>query len=147
MLTNEADNNETRKVQAMTVGTLYKLLDRLPERCDDFVVRFTLFDRTNWIQPECWYIDDDGDLILTIWGRDGDDDSDYNDYTVSSLKDLLDGGEDDAEDSVESWQKVYVMDKDYDEDGDEDDTWYDILDNRCFINWKRERVDALMEYT
>ena len=53
MLTNEADNNETRKVQAMTVGTLYKLLDRLPERCDDFVVRFTLFDRTNWIQPDC----------------------------------------------------------------------------------------------
>lgn len=132
----------------MNVGTLYELLDRLPERCDGFTVRFTLHDRTDWVQPECWRVDDEGDLILSVWndGEDHDDDE----YTVDGLKDLLDGyWNDDCEEGQEiyDWQEVYLEDVETDEyTGDEDSTYYDILEDRFQINWKRERVDAFMEY-
>ena len=131
----------------MNVGTLYELLDRLPERCDYFKVRFTRHDRTEWVQPECWKVDD-GDLILSLWndGEDHDDDE----YTVDGLKDLLDGyWNDDCEEGQEiyDWQEVYLEDVETDEyTGDEDSTYYDILDDRFQINWKRERVDVFMEY-
>lgn len=36
----------------MNAGTFYELLDRLPEKFDDFIVRFTLHDRSMWTQPE-----------------------------------------------------------------------------------------------
>lgn len=132
----------------MNVGTLYELLDRLPERCDDFVVRFTLHDRTYWIQPECSHVDDEGDLILTLFKDD--DDHDDDEYTIDSLKDLLDGywnDECDEGQEVYDWREVYVMDIEagdyYDyEDGD----YYDILDDRFEINWKRGRVDIFIDY-
>ena len=133
----------------MNVGTLYELLDRLPERCDDFTVRFTLHDRTNWIQPEYGTVDVEGDLILTIWNDD--DDHDDEEYTVDGLKDLLDGyWNDDCDESqkIYDWREVYVRDVDTDEyTGEEDSTYYDILDDRFEINWKRERVDVFMEYS
>ena len=132
----------------MNVGTLYELLDRLPERCDDFTVRFTLHDRTDWIQPECWRVDDDDDLILTLWNDDEDHDDD--EYTVDRLKDLLDGyWNDDCDEGQEiyDWREVYVEDVETGEyTGEEDSTYYDILDDRFEINWKRERVDVFLEY-
>lgn len=134
----------------MNVGTLYELLDRLPERCDDFTVRFTLHDRSQWIQPECWHIDEEGDLILTLWSQ-GEVPDEVQEYTVYGLKDLLAGhwndNQDDEDDMVFDWRDVYVMDKDYDEYSDEEDTtYYDILNHRFSINWKRDRVDVFMAY-
>ena len=132
----------------MSVGTLYELLDRLPERSDDFTVWFTLRDCSGRIQPECWRIDDDGDLLLKLWNDDEEHDGD--EYTVDRLKDLLDGYWNDEEDNedecVYDWRDVYVADGHVDEYGDEDYTYYDILDDRFEINWKHERVDVFMEY-
>ena len=48
----------------MNAATLYELLDRLPKRCDDFTVRFTLRDRAVWFQPDSWEIDDDNDVLF-----------------------------------------------------------------------------------
>ena len=134
----------------MNVGTLYELLDRLPERCDYFTVRFTLHDRSEWIQPECFHIDDDGDLILTIWSKDEGPDK-VNVFTVDRLKKLLDGywndTEDDEDEMVFNWRDIYVMGKDYDEYSDEEDTtYYDILNHMFSINWKRGRVDIFIDY-
>ena len=137
----------------MNVGTFYELLDRLPERCDDFKVRFTLHDRTNWIQPECWHVDDDGDLILTLW--DDDEDHDDDEYTIDRLKDLLDGywnDECDEDQEIYDWREVYIEDFEWIGNGDQYgprdrcNTYYDILDDRFEINWKRERVDVFIEY-
>ena len=130
----------------MNVGTLYELLDRLPERCDYFTVRFTLHDRSEWYQTECWHVDDDDDLILTRWY----DDDDHDAYTVDRLKDLLDGywnDECDEGQEVYVWRDVYFMSKVKDEYDDyTEGDYYDILDDRFEINWKRERVDVFIEY-
>ena len=121
----------------MKAATLYELLDRLPERGDDFMVRFTLHDRSEWIQPECWCIDNDGDLLLELWN----DDDNHDGYTVCDLKAILD------DEDVYADLEVYVKDEEDDEyTGDIDETYYDVLDDRFEINWKRERVDVFMEY-
>ena len=122
----------------MNVGTLYELLDRLPESCDDFTVRFTPRDRSDWIQPECWRVVEGDCLILTVWD-DGEGHDDDN-QTVDRLKDLLDGywnDECEEEDEVYFYQYVYV---------ECDGIWHDILDDRFEINWKRERVDIFVSY-
>ena len=119
----------------MNVGTLYELLDRLPERCDDFIVRFTLRDRSEWIQPDSWEIDADNDLLFELY------DDDCERYTVCDLKDILD------DEDVYADADVYVKDEEEDEyTGDKTETYYDVLDDRFEINWKRERVDVFMEY-
>ena len=131
----------------MNVGTLYELLDRLPERCDDFIVRFTSHDRSYWFQPGCegWIVDEDRDLLLSLWGEDAADDV----YTVYQLKDLLGGCyNDECADGQEigDWMKVYVERVVLGDDCDvEDRVYYDVLDDRFEINWKRGRVDVFIE--
>ena len=121
----------------MTVGELYELLDRLPYACDDFKVRFTTRNRGKWIQPECWRVDDDGDLILTLW-QDGDD---HEGYTVDRLKGLLDYDWDDSDYDEPLFYddaNVYISD-------DDGGPFYSPEFARCDINWKRERVDVWMD--
>lgn len=108
---------------------LHELLDRLPYACDDFKVRFTLRDRSVWIQPEGWHIDDDGDLILDAENDDGVV------YSVYELKDLLDEG---GDSDFNYGSDVYIYDND-------DGPFYEPLDERFYINWKRERVDVFMD--
>lgn len=38
----------------MNGAELYEMLDRLPDACDDFIVRFTTRDRTEWVEPQAW---------------------------------------------------------------------------------------------
>lgn len=132
----------------MNVGTLYEMLDRLPVRCDDFIVRFTSHDRSYWFQSGCegWIVDEDRDLLLSLWGEDAADDV----YTVEQLKDLLEGYcNDECADGQEvfDWMTVYiervVLDDDYEVD---DRVYYEILDDRFEVNWKRGRVDVFIEY-
>ena len=121
----------------MTVGELYELLDRLPYACDDFTVRFTTRDRGAWIQPECWRVDDDGDLILNLW-QDGEG---HDAYTVDELKDLLDDDWSESDyDEPLFWDStdVYI----HNNDGG---LFYSPQFARCYINWKRERVDVWMD--
>lgn len=123
----------------MNAAELYELLDRLPESCDDFLVRFTTTDRCDWVQPEGWHCDDDGDLVLVA-------EMDGNVMTVDSLKRLLDGGNNEwcrSGNEVYSDSEVYIQDED--EDGDNDDYAWEPTDQRFYINWKRKRVDVWME--
>ena len=39
---------------AMNGAELYEMLDRLPDACDDFIVRFTTRDRTEWVELQAW---------------------------------------------------------------------------------------------
>lgn len=79
--------------------------------------------------------DGDGDLILYY-----DSDCPDEEYTVDSLKDVLDL------DEVSGGTTVLVkIDDGEDEDGDPIWTYYDILDDRFEINWKRKRVDIFIE--
>ena len=121
----------------MTVGELYELLDRLPYACDDFRVRFTTRDYGYWIEPERWRVDDDGDLVLTC----NEEWQDYDEYTVNELKDLLD---DDWSESDYD-EPLFYADTDvyiHDNDGG---PFYSPQFARCYINWKRKRVDVWMD--
>lgn len=120
----------------MNAAELYDLLDRLPYACDDFIVRFTTHDRTEWVQPEGWHCDDDGDLILAPHVDES------SEMTVDRLKRLLDGGNNDwcySGNEVYNEAIVYIC------DGDGDDYAWEPTFERFSINWKRERVDIWME--
>ena len=48
---------------------------------------------------------------------------------------------------IYDWREVYVQDIEEDEYGDyAGGDYYDVLDDRFEINWKRERVDVFIEY-
>lgn len=121
----------------MNAAELYDLLDRLPYACDDFIVRFTTHDRADWVQPEGWRCDDDGDLILLPIVDECDE------MTVDDLKRLLDG---DNNDSCSYGNEVYNDATVFicDDDEDDDYAWEPTFE-RFSINWKRERVDIWME--
>lgn len=126
----------------MNVGTLYELLDRLPERCDDFTVRFTLHDRSEWIQPECWHVTVAGDLMLNVF-----DDDYHEEFTVLRLKNILDGCENGGVDDNGVEQEIYIDQDVFVVTGEDEETDYCyIVNDRFEINWKRERVDAFIEY-
>ena len=89
-------------------------------------------------------VDENRDLLLSLWGED--DAADV--YTVDQLKDLLDGYFNDVcadGQEVFDWMKIYiervVLGDDYEV---EDRVYYDVLDNRFEINWKRGRVDVFI---
>jgi hypothetical protein len=134
--------NKLFQRRIMNVGMLYELLDRLPARCDQFKVRFSLVDRAFWIQSECWYVDEDDDLIFSIYT-----DEDHEEFTVEEVKDILSGTWNDEYDDqdVFDWQEVYIEDVDDDEDDGEIKTYYEIIANRFQINWKRQRVDVFIK--
>lgn len=113
----------------MTVGELYELLDRLPYACDDFKVRFTTRDRSTYVEPETWDIDDADDFI---WK----DDYDGVPYTVYNMKRLLA----DEDDEYSFTKKTHVYYYDWNEE-----RHYSPQFARCAINWKRERVDVWMD--
>ena len=127
----------------MNVGTLYELLDRLPERCDYFTVRFTTHDRSVRIDTDGWTVNDNGQLLLTL----NDDYANEYNYTVDSFKGLLAGY---CNDRCEGGQEIYDYQEMYvvtwPDDFFDDTTWYNILDDRFEINWKRERVDVFIKF-
>lgn len=121
----------------MTAGYLYELLDRLPERCDTFKVRFTLPERGFCVEPTGWHVDEYDNICLEVT-EDGDQ------FPVRGLKRLLNGELNDdcvEQNETHSWQEVFVLNED---DGSED--YYYILEERFEINWKRNRVDVFMSY-
>lgn len=121
----------------MNAAELYELLDRLPDACDYFTVRFTTHHRTWWVEPEGWRCDDDGDLILLP-------DLDGVPYTVGHLQLLLDSGNNDCSwyTSAEVHNDATVFIRDDDED---DDYAWEPTFERFSINWKRKRVDIWIE--
>lgn len=132
----------------MNAATLYEKLDRLPSKCDSFGVRFTTHDRSESFESLLWSVDDDGDLRL--WRPEDDDEWERaSQYTVDGLKDLLAGydnhDEDDDDQQVSDDSEVFVVDPDWDEDGDPDHTFYSICYRRFEINWKRHRVDVFID--
>ena len=132
----------------MNAAILYEKLDRLPSKCDSFDVRFTTHDRSESFESLLWSVDDDGDLRL--WRPEDDDEWERaSQYTVDELKDLLAGydnhDEDDDDQQVCDDSEVFVVDPDWDEDGDPDHTFYSICYRRFEINWKRHRVDVFID--
>lgn len=123
----------------MNAAELYELLDRLPDACDSFCVRFTTHNRTDLIEPDDWFCDDDGDLILC--SNEGVNVNEK--MEVVSLKDLLNGDNNtwcDYGKEVYRDSDVYIRD-----DDDDDDYAWEPLFERFSINWKRKRVDIWME--
>ena len=117
-----------------TANDLFERLDELPKKCNGFLVRFTAANSDNWIQPEEWHIDDDGDLIFgCIDGENHDDEQ----LTVADLKDILTGGRDDGDIGVEEDTSIYVDDPD-------SDTYFRPLDEYFKIRWKQRRVEIPM---
>lgn len=110
-----------------TANDLFERLDELPKKCDDFLVRFTAANSDNWIQPEEWHIDDDGDLIFGLY--DDGENHDDEELTVADLKDILTGGRDDGDAGVEEDTSIYVDDSD-------SDTYFRLLDEHFKIHWK-----------
>lgn len=132
----------------MNAATLYEKLDRLPSKCDLFDVRFTTSNRSVSFESFLWSIDDDGDLRL--WRPDGDEEWERaSSYSIDELKDLLSGyynhDEDEDDQQVYGDSEVFVVDPDWDEDGDPDHDFYSICWRRFEINWKRHRVDVFIE--
>ena len=126
----------------MNVGTFYELLDRLPERCDFFDICFTFHDRSDRFWPHWWWVDSDNKLTLSYSFSDyeaGDE------FSVYRLKEILIG---DENDECECGQEVYdymeVYAKKIFDDGEE--IYFDIINDRFEINWKRGRVDVFIDY-
>ena len=129
----DEDDEDDAYIYLETAGELYEKLDELPRKCRHFNVRFKDIDDGDWVQPERWRIDEDGDLILDIYddGCDHDDDE----ITVAELKNILAGNATDNDDNVvEEETRVYV-------DLSSDDGNYRCpLDEFFPINWKRRFV-------
>lgn len=125
----------------MNAAELYELLDRLPDACDFFCVRFTTHDRTDYVQPEGWRCDDYGTLILLPNVDECADEID--EISVDNLKRLLSGGNNDwcsYENEVHNDAAVVIRN----DDKDNDYAWMPTSE-RFSINWKRKRVDIWME--
>lgn len=115
----------------MNVGMLYELLDRLPDACDGFVVRFTPIDRSGWLDPESYSVKH-GVLFF--------EDGTTGTICVAYMKDILDGMFN--EQAVES-EEIYP---DMDVMIDFGEAYYrNPLRKRFEINWKRERVDVFVD--
>lgn len=114
-----------------TANDLFERLDELPKKCNGFLVRFTAANSDNWIQPEEWHIDDDGDLIFGC--IDDGENHDDEQLTVADLKDILTGGRDDGDIGVEEDTSIYVDDPD-------SDTYFRPLDEYFKIHWKEGLV-------
>lgn len=117
----------------MNVETFSEMLDRLPEACDFFNARFTTHDKTTWMKPDQFIIDDDGNIVF--WASDDDDELTM---TIEDLKDALNAVDD------PSSAEVYVS---FDvETGSEDDYYvHSVYRERFLIKWKSERVDIWMD--
>lgn len=121
----------------MCVGEFYEMLDSLPEKCDDFDVRFTTHNRSTWMHSFSYNVDGDGDLcIMSAVDDDDNDDS----YTVTDLKELLSGNWNTEYECVEDDMEVYAEYRDY-----EGSEYHLVLNHRFWINWKRERVDVFIQ--
>lgn len=114
-----------------TANDLFERLDELPKKCNGFLVRFTAANSDNWIQPEEWHIDDDGDLIFGC--IDDGENHDDEELTVADLKDILTGGRDDGDTGVEENTSIYV-------DDPESDDYFRPLDEYFKIHWKEGLV-------
>ena len=115
-----------------TANDLFERLDALPRKCNNFVVRFKDVDDDDWIQPECWHIDDDGDLVFDIY----DDGDDNYEFSVEDLKNILSGETTDNNDNVVAEEMSVYIDISSD-----DDNYRRPLDEYFRINWKKRRVE------
>ena len=110
----------------MCVGEFYEMLDSLPEGCDGFDVRFTTHNRSMWIYPDGYHVDNDGGLCINS-SYDGDGNRDT--YTVEDLKELLSGDWDNECVCVNDDMDVYAEYCDYDEN-----MYCPVLNHRFWIN-------------
>lgn len=124
------DEDDDDRVYLETAGDLLERLNDLPRKCNNFIVRSRDVDDDNWVQPELWYIDDDGDLVLGLY----DDGEDYHEYTVSDLKEILRGDVSDNNCNTVEDETSVLIDRLY------NDGYYTPLDDWFHINWKKKRV-------
>ena len=118
-----------------TASDLLDRLDDLPPKCDNFVVRFKDEVSGEWIQPEYWEIDEDGDVILGIYNDTCDYEEDR--LSIGDLKKILSGDILDNNDSVvEDEMRVYIDIFWTDDDSD----YCRPLDEFFPINWKKRFV-------
>ena len=115
-----------------TANDLFERLDALPRKCNNFIVRFKDVEDDDWIQPECWHIDDDRDLVFDIY----DDGDDNYEFTVEDLKNILTGETTDNNDNVVGEETPVYIDL-----GSDDDNYRRPLDEYFRINWKKRRVE------
>ena len=128
----EDDEDNDDRVYLETANDLLDRLNDLPRKCKNFIVRFKDIDNGDWVQPECWYIDDDQDLILNIY----DDGDDHHEFTVNDLMNILTvGTTDDYDNVVEEETPVYI------DVNSDDDNYRRPLDEYFRINWKEKRVE------
>lgn len=126
----------------MTAAELCEMLDRLPSACDNFTVRFTTHDRSDWVEPEGWRCEGISTLILL---SDADDEGadEIGEMSVDDLKHLLEGGNNKwCTDGNEVHNSIAVFIR----DGNDYYSYvYYPTFKRFWINWKQHRVDIWME--
>lgn len=112
----------------MTVNGLYELLDRLPRKCDDFIVRFVCdWDSGVHLEPTQFEEDHDYDCVL------GDHDKSQSEerFSVEEMKDFL-------------WNEITYADAKVFVDLPGWKEYFVPMNckTRPWINWKRKRVEV-----
>lgn len=149
----EGDDNNDDDITLETVEELMRRLRRLPNSCDDYIIRFQEKDGGNWIQPEKCWIDDSGDIILGLY-NDGES---HSELTVADLYNILNDLDTLANNysgeagrpSVDDNSKVYILDCEYEagsenQDDNDDKSYYQALDERFIILHGKQRVEIPM---
>lgn len=147
------DDNNDDDITLETVEELMRRLRRLPNSCDDYIIRFKEKDGDNWIQPDKCWIDDSGDIVLGLY-NDGES---HSALTVADLYNILNDLDTLADNysgeagrpSVDDDTKVYILYCEYEagseNQGDNDDkSYYQALDERFIILNGKQRVEIPM---